>query len=35
MFEEDIKIKVLQRDLETVKSLIPDIMQSFQYFMEE
>lgn len=35
MFEEDMKIKVLERDLNLVKGLIPDVLKSFQYFMEE
>jgi hypothetical protein len=35
MFEEDMKIKVLGRDLDLVKGLIPDVLKSFQYFMEE
>ena len=34
MFESDIKIHVLEKDLDLVKILKPDIMKSFKYFVE-
>lgn len=34
MFESDIKVHVLEKDLDLVKLLKPDIMKSFQYFVE-
>lgn len=35
MFEPDIKVHVLEKDLDLVKILKPDILKSFQYFVEE